>query len=241
MKFKAIIGAAVVLGTMMLASVTAHAATFTAGASNTADSDGRYALPVSVTTTSGESLNGVIIELEYDNTKIEMVEGPNSSYADMGSVCTGGVNVSSTKEKSSKTVGVVAWAAATANPITGGDGNVATVYFKPVNGFTGDATVDVKVQQIAYNATELGSAINGNGKVTVGGTVTFKFGDLDNNGIYTANDYQVLVNWTLDSSLYNDEQKKIADVNGDNVLSADDYTNLINKVLDATYVFPVEK
>ena len=102
MKFKAIIGAAVVLGTMMLASVTAHAATFTAGTSNTADSDGRYALPVSVTTSSSESLNGVIIELEYDNTKIEMVEGPNSSYADMGSVCTGGVNVSSTKEKSSK-------------------------------------------------------------------------------------------------------------------------------------------
>lgn len=226
MKFKAIIGAAVVLGTMMLASVTAHAATFTAGASNTADSDGRYALPVSVTTSSSESLNGVIIELEYDNSKIEMVEGPNSSYADMGSVCTGGVNVSSTKEKSSKTVGVVAWAAATANPITGGDGNVATVYFKPVGDFKGEATVDVKVQQIAYNATELGSATNGNGTVTVGGTVTFKLGDINNNGAVDLDDVSSVSRAYGGIITLTEQEAKAADVTGNGAVDLDDVSEI---------------
>lgn len=238
MKFKAIIGAAVVLGTMMFASVTAHAATFKAGTSSTPESDGSYAIPITVSPdTAGEKLNGVIIEVSGDEN-VELVS-PGSSYATMGTFCTeSGISVSGEKDGA----GVVGWAIGEAKPITDADTELATFYFRPKDAnFKGTADITVTVKQVAYNATALGDAGKEDGAIIVSGTVSVLFGDVDGDEKVTSTDAVLVLRHSNDPTVIAEEYRGAADVDADTKITSTDAVLILRRSNDSTVVFPAEQ
>lgn len=238
MKFKAIIGAAVVLGTMMFASVTAHAATFKAGTSSTPETDGSYAIPITVSPdTAGEKLNGVIIEVSGDEN-VELVS-PGSSYATMGTFCTeSGISVSGEKDGA----GVVGWAIGEAKTITADDTELATFYFQPKDAnFKGTANITVTVKQVAYNATALGDASKEDGAIIVSGTVSVLLGDVDGNGSVNSTDSILVLEAESKDSTAGLAVPEAADVDGVNGVNSTDAVLILKKESDPSYKFPAEQ
>lgn len=220
MKFKTILGAAVALGTIALASVTAHAATFSASKATTANTDGNYEINLSVKGDNAtETLNGYIMKVTYDPEKVAVVQ-PNSlvsdDWSESGSFCKDGVFVSGVTTADSKQTGeaTVAWAVGTAKTIGTSDVDLAKLTFEKKEGFTSGSTpISIELKQLSYTGATLDSATGANaGSITVGGTVIL-YGDADGDGAVTSGDATAVL-----QHLANVEGKTLT---GDNLIAAD--------------------
>ena len=238
MKFKAILGAAVVLGTMMLASVTAHAATFTASRTSTPNSSGNYEINLTATgATADETLNGYIIKVKYDKDKVTVVQPSGDDFAAAGAFCSGSDSVFVadvfTDSSSHQTgEGVVAWAAASPKTI-GTDAALATLHFEKADGFTtGSTDIEITLTQLSYNGTSANDTAGAEkGAITVGGTVII-YGDVDGNGAINSFDASLVMEEAITHTTLTEEQKVRADVDLNNTINSFDASLIMQKVLD---------
>ncbi len=246
MKFKTILGAAVALGTIALASVTAHAATFSASNATTANTDGNYEVNLSVKGDNAtETLNGYIVKVTYDADKVALVQ-PNlesDDWSESGSFCKDGVFVSGVTTADSKQTGeaTVAWAVGTAKTIGTSDVDLAKLTFEKKEGFTSGSTpISIELKQLSYTGATLDSATGANaGSITVGGTVVL-YGDADGDGDVTSNDATIILKHELKPTLTG-EALKASDVDGDGDVTSTDATYVLKYELDNSLVFPALK
>ena len=246
MKFKTILGAAVALGTIALASVTAHAATFSASNATTANTAGNYEINLSVKGDNAtETLNGYIVKVTYDADKVALVQ-PNlesDDWSESGSFCKDGVFVSGVTTADSKQTGeaTVAWAVGTAKTIGTSDVDLAKLTFEKKEGFTSGSTpISIELKQLSYTGATLDSATGANaGSITVGGTVVL-YGDADGDGDVTSNDATIILKHELKPTLTG-EALKASDVDGDGDVTSTDATYVLKYELDNSLVFPALK
>ena len=246
MKFKAILGAAVVLGTMMLASVTAHAATFTASRTSTPNSSGNYEINLTATgATADETLNGYIIKVKYDKDKVTLVQPSGDDFAAAGAFCSGSDSVFVadvfTDSSSHQTgEGVVAWAAASPKTI-GTDAALATLHFEKADGFTtGSTDIEITLTQLSYNGTSANDTAGAEkGAITVGGTLII-YGDVDGDKEVTSTDAVLVLRHSNDPTVIAEEYRAAADVDADNEITSTDAVLILRRSNDPTVVFPAE-
>ena len=245
MKFKAILGAAVVLGTMMFASVTAHAATFSAS-DTTTPTGNNYNVTLSAKgDNASETLNGYIIKVTYDPSKVALVQPDANSddFAAAGAFCEDGVFVSDVfTENSAQTgTGVVAWANGSAKTIGTADTTLATLSFEKKDTFTsGKAEIGIELTQLSYDGTSLDSATGTkNGSITVGGTVVI-YGDVDGDKEVTATDAVLVLRHSNDPTVIANEYLEAADVDADDEITATDAVLILRRSNDPTVEFPAE-
>ncbi len=249
MKFKTILGAAVALGTIALASVTAHAATFSASKATTANTDGNYEVNLSVKGDNAtETLNGYIVKVTYDADKVALVQ-PNlesDDWSESGSFCKDGVFVSGVTTADSKQTGeaTVAWAVGTAKTIGTTDVDLAKLTFEKKEGFTtGSTPISIELTQLSYAGTSLDSATGTNeGSITVSGTVIL-YGDADGDGAVTSGDatrvLQHLAN--VPGKTLTGERLQAADVDGNEGVTSGDATTILKYLAKAISSLPIVK
>jgi hypothetical protein len=239
MKFKTILGAAVALGTIALASVTAHAATFRVGAESlTGDS---VTLPITAEASADNvnSLNGYIIELKYDGTLVDVVSHDDTTtnetlYATQGTGLTGGVFVSgrtsgaNTKEE----VLAVAWANSSAVDLSAEPANIANVEFTLDAGVDKDKIqsipVYITVKQFAPNATTLKSDYQSD--VLYAGSIdlaSILYGDANSDKVVTSSDATAILKYKAGKLVLTEVELKAADVNSDGVVTSSDATTIL--------------
>lgn len=249
MKFKTILGAAVALGTIALASVTAHAATFSASNATTANTDGNYEVNLSVKGDNAtETLNGYIVKVTYDADKVALVQ-PNlesDDWSESGSFCKDGVFVSGVTTADSKQTGeaTVAWAVGTAKTIGTSDVDLAKLTFEKKEGFTSGSTpISIELKQLSYAGTSLDSATGTNeGSITVSGTVIL-YGDADGDGAVTSNDATAILQHLAkeEGKILTGDNLIAADVDGNEGVTSGDATAVLMYLAKAIQSLPIVK
>lgn len=194
MKVKSIVGVLAATAAMSLMCVSAHAATYSAGA-ETAKAGETVSIPVKVAPSDGESsvkVNGYVVEVSYDSTVLTpVVKGTDDLGADCyaTSAVDGGVFVADKVDVADTTTDkiVVGWADAAAKDFTA-ETVLANVDFVINASTTVKSTpIGVKVIQAATDANTLDTTYTvAEGEVTLGSD--FLRGDADGNGVVEGSD-----------------------------------------------------
>ena len=237
MKFKAILGAAVVLGTMMFASVTVHAATtYKVGAVN-GEKGGEVTLPISVVSSDGnDMLNGFIVELKYDATMVLPVQNQNDDDEALLSLygstpLTEGVFVADRLEAGKGTSEeklAIAWAAASNHKVSKTGEVLANVTFKVAENVTADSIpVYITVKQVATDANTLDTTFEASaGSIDL---ASILYGDADGDGLVTSGDATRILQHIakVPGKILEGTQLQAADVDGSEGVTSGDATTIL--------------
>ncbi|MBQ8942735.1 MAG: dockerin type I repeat-containing protein [Firmicutes bacterium] len=250
MKFKTILGAAIALGTIMLASVTAHAATYSAAAvSGGAGQTVLVPITVKADTTSVNTVNGYIIEATYDASLASVVQlgdatnqslitsddadytsqlskAASDDFAVPGTFSNDGVFVSGNLTSGNSGKAVVAWANASAKTVT--DEQTLAYLAFTVADEVGSATeipVTITLKQLSADGTSANDTAN-----TVQGTINLAsvlLGDVNGDGSVTLGDATVIMKHkggVEGFATLTETQQTAADVNLDGAVTLGDAT-----------------
>jgi len=250
MKFKAILGAAVVLGAMMLATVSASAATTYKAGAVKGSKGNTVNVPITAVSSDGtDYINGYIIQLEYDATQVEVQQNQNeddpaggSLYAAAGSTFGDGVFVADrlTEGQGGTTEHLaVAWASASNHKVATTDEALANVSFLVKSNATASSIpVKVTVLQVATDPETLKTNINGvAGKIDLASII---YGDVTGDGKVMINDAAKVAQAVGKTITLTEEEAIAADVSGDGKIQIND-AGLIAQFVGKTITsFPVE-
>jgi hypothetical protein len=266
MKFKTILGAAIALGTIMLASVTAHAATYSAATvSGGAGQTVLVPITVKADNTSVNTVNGYIIEATYDASLASVVQlgdatnqslitsddadytsqlskAASDDFAVPGTFSNDGVFVSGNLTSGNSGKAVVAWANASAKTVT--DEQTLAYLAFTVADEVGSATeipVTITLKQLSAD----GKSANDTAK-TVQGTINLAsvlYGDADGDGAVTSGDatrvLQHLAN--VSGKTLTGERLQAADVDGNEGVTSGDATTILKFLAKAISSLPIVK
>lgn len=195
---KKLFGALVAMGAMVLMAVGVQAATYSAGVAS--PEAGIAEIPVLVTPDEGqtESVNGYVMTLTYDSTKVTpVVAGQDVTgadcYAEAGESFANGVLVSDVvKTEGNNVTLAVAWAAADAVNVDA-QTELANVDFKVAETATGDVPITVAVTALTNDGNELSDTFEvGNGEITIDAE-DFRRGDANGDGNVTSDDASLIL------------------------------------------------
>lgn len=247
---KKLFGALVAVGVMALMAVGVQAATYsaTAGAAPGADGYADVNVMISPDGSEAEAVNGYIIELEYDSSKINpVVAGKDASdadcYAEVGTDFADGVLVADdveTKTNGNMKTLAVSWATADAVNVDTAGTVLADVKFEPTETFTsGSASVDITVVALTSDGEKLATSeeldtINAavaNGSVTISSS-DFELGDVNlSGGAPDITDVTTLyAHVTSIKSITDPEALALANVDGKDGIDITDVTTLYSMV-----------
>lgn len=253
MKFKTLLGAAIALGTIMLASVSAHAATFQVGTESlTGDT---VSLPITaVASGTDDTLNGYIIKLTYDGSKLDVIPGADSTtedpcYATLGTDANlaGGVFVSdrTANVNAAGEVLAVAWAKASPVTLTDSPVTIATVEFALDEGVDkssitdGYLPVEITVEQFAPTDSKVNTGYTDkvSGKINLASVL---LGDVDQNTKVDASDASLALQAGLKLITLTPAQADAGDVDGNSKVDASDASLILQRSLKLITSFPRE-
>jgi hypothetical protein len=250
MKFKAILGAAVVLGAMMFATVTAQAATTYKVGAEKGSKGSQVTLPISVSSDTGsDTLNGFIIKLEYDATQAVPVQNQNGDDEALLSLygstpLTEGVFVSDRLEAGKGTTAenlAVAWAAADKHTVSKDGEVIANVTFDVNENATADSIpVKITVLQVATDDKTLETS----GFTVSAGSIdlaSIVYGDADGNGSLTSYDASVVLQHLSDTTLpWTEAQETASDVDLSGTVNSFDVSLILQALADETFTLPYQ-
>ena len=217
---KKLFGALVAMGAMVLMAVGVQAATYSAGVAN--PEAGIAEIPVMVTPDEGqtESVNGYVMTLTYDSTKVTpVVAGQDVTgadcYAEAGESFANGVLVSDVvKTEGNNVTLAVAWAAADAVNVDA-QTELANVDFKVAETATGDVPITVAVTALTNDGNELSDTFEvGNGEITIDAE-DFRRGDANGDGNVTSDDASLILRSLVNLGTIDSTNELRADANND--------------------------
>lgn len=244
---KKLLGTLVAMGAMVLMAVGVQAATYSAGVA--IPEAGIAEIPVMVTPDEGqtESVNGYVMTLTYDSTKVTpVVAGQDVTgadcYAEAGESFANGVLVSDVvKTEGNNVTLAVAWAGADAVSVDA-QTELANVDFKVADTATGDVPITVAVAALTNDGNseaDIGTITVGNGEITIEAEEIL-YGDVDGDGFVTADDASLIAQHALNLITLNNEYLVNANVDNDSVITADDASLVAQRALNLISQFPIE-
>lgn len=246
MKVKSIVGVLAATAAMSLMCVSAHAATYSAGAV-TSKAGETVSVPVKVAPSEGESsvkVNGYIVEVTYDSAVLTpVVKGTDDLGADRyaTSAVEGGILTADKVDVADTTTDkiVVGWADATAKDFTA-ETILANVEFTINANATVESTpIGVKVVQAATDANTLDTTYTvAEGSVTLG--KAWLYGDVDNNGTVDSYDASLVLKYDLSLLTFTADQIVRGDVDGSGAVDSYDASLILKHDLGLLSKFPVE-
>lgn len=237
---KKLFGALVAMGAMVLMAVGVQAATYSAGV---ASPEAEIAeIPVMVTPDEGqtESVNGYVMTLTYDSTKVTpVVAGQDVTgadcYAEAGESFANGVLVSDVvKTEGNNVTLAVAWAAADAVNVDA-QTELANVDFKVAETATGDVPITVAVTALTNDGNseaDIDTITVGNGEINIDAE-DFLRGDANGDGVVDATDATLIIQSLIGRSEIKSENLEKANANAstDGVIDATDATLIIQSLI----------
>lgn len=237
---KKLFGALVAMGAMVLMAVGVQAATYSAGVAS--PEAGIAEIPVLVTPDEGqtESVNGYVMTLTYDSTKVTpVVAGQDVSgtdcYAEAGESFANGVLVSDVvKTEGNNVTLAVAWAGADAVSVDA-QTELANVDFKVADTATGDVPITVAVAALTNDGNseaDIDTITVGNGEITIDAE-DFLRGDANGDGVVDATDATLIIQSLIGRSEIKSENLEKANANAstDGVIDATDATLIIQSLI----------
>lgn len=237
---KKLFGALVAMGAMVLMAVGVQAATYSAGVAS--PEAGIAEIPVMVTPDEGqtESVNGYVMTLTYDSTKVTpVVAGQDVTgadcYAEAGESFANGVLVSDVvKTEGNNVTLAVAWASADAVSVDA-QAELANVDFKVAETATGDVPITVAVAALTNDGNseaDIDTITVGNGEITIDAE-DFLRGDANGDGVVDATDATLIIQSLIGRSEIKSENLEKANANAstDGVIDATDATLIIQSLI----------
>lgn len=245
---KKLFGALVAMGVTVLMAVGVQAATYSAGV--TSPEAGKAVVPIMVSTVEGEStsVNGYIMQLTYDSTKVEPIvvgQDPTGeeSFAEVGDAFKSGVIVSGILDSGSadKTL-VVAWAGPDSITVDT-EAELAYVTFQVDESATGSVPIYVEVAALTEDGVteaEVEELEVANGEITIDAEDILLYGDINKDTAIDSYDASLaLQHYSV--PLLTAEEIEIGDVNDDGVVDSYDASLILQRYSDGSLVFPVEQ
>ncbi len=233
---KKLFGALVAMGAMVLMAVGVQAATYSAGVAS--PEAGIAEIPVLVTPDEGqtESVNGYVMTLTYDSTKVTpVVAGQDVTgadcYAEAGESFANGVLVSDVvKTEGNNVTLAVAWAAADAVNVDA-QTELANVDFKVAETATGDVPITVAVTALTNDGNELSDTFEvGNGEITIDAE-DFRRGDANGDGNVTSDDASLILRSLVNLGTIDSTNELRADANNDGDITSDDASLILRSLV----------
>lgn len=243
MKFKTLLGAMVALGTIMLASVTAHAATYEAATVN-GTAGQRVVVPVTVAPSgSADTVNGYIFDVTYDKDSVDIVqpsehatEFPDLSatftaagdeFAAPAGICAeNGVFVGGKVDAGHA---VFAWANASALDIDAKQ-NIAYLVFDVPATAADDIDITIAIKQLSVDGTSANDTATANdGKIKFG-SAGYLLGDPTLDGLINVNDVNAMKLHILGTKILVGDAFSAGDMDLSGVINVND-VNLIKKLI----------
>ena len=233
---KKLFGALVAMGAMVLMAVGVQAATYSAGVAS--PEAGIAEIPVMVTPDEGqtESVNGYVMTLTYDSTKVTpVVAGQDVTgadcYAEAGESFANGVLVSDVvKTEGNNVTLAVAWAAADAVNVDA-QTELANVDFKVAETATGDVPITVAVTALTNDGNELSDTFEvGNGEITIDAE-DFRRGDANGDGNVTSDDASLILRSLVNLGTIDSTNELRADANNDGDITSDDASLILRSLV----------
>ena len=245
---KKLFGALVAMGAMVLMAVGVQAATYSAGVAS--PEAGIAEIPVMVTPDEGqtESVNGYVMTLTYDPTKVTpVVAGQDVTgadcYAEAGESFANGVWVSDVvKTEGNNVTLAVAWAGADAVNV-GAQAELANVDFKVAETATGDVPITVAVTALTNDGNseaDIDTITVGNGEITIDAE-DILYGDADGNGRVTGTDASLVAQHVANIITLDSKYLTQADVDGNGRVTGTDASLIAQYVANIIDTFPVEQ
>ncbi len=236
---KKLFGALVAMGAMVLMAVGVQAATYSAGVAN--PEAGIAEIPVMVTPDEGqtESVNGYVMTLTYDSTKVTpVVAGQDVTgadcYAEAGESFANGVLVSDVvKTEGNNVTLAVAWASADAVNVDA-QAELANVDFKVAETATGDVPITVAVAALTNDGNseaDVDTITVGNGEITIDAE-DFLRGDANGDGVVDIRDAARVSQYLLNMATIENENLGKADANADNAVDIRDAARISQYLLN---------
>ena len=234
---KKLFGALVAMGAMVLMAVGVQAATYSAGVAS--PEAGIAEIPVLVTPDEGqtESVNGYVMTLTYDSTKVTpVVAGQDVTgadcYAEAGESFANGVLVSDVvKTEGNNVTLAVAWAAADAVNVDA-QTELANVDFKVAETATGDVPITVAVTALTNDGNELSDTFEvGNGEITIDAE-DFRRGDANGDGNVTSDDASLILRSLVNLGTIDSTNELRADANNDGDITSDDASLILRSLVN---------
>ena len=213
-----------------------QAATYSAGVAN--PEAGIAEIPVMVTPDEGqtESVNGYVMTLTYDSTKVTpVVAGQDVTgadcYAEAGESFANGVLVSDVvKTEGNNVTLAVAWAAADAVNVDA-QTELANVDFKVAETATGDVPITVAVTALTNDGNELSDTFEvGNGEITIDAE-DFRRGDANGDGNVTSDDASLILRSLVNLGTIDSTNELRADANNDGDITSDDASLILRSLV----------
>lgn len=235
---KKLFGALVAVGVMALMAVGVQAATYSAGV---ASPEAEIAeIPVMVTPDEGqtESVNGYVMTLTYDSTKVTpVVAGQDVSgtdcYAEAGESFANGVLVSDVvKTEGNNVTLAVAWAGADAVNVDA-QTELANVDFKVADTATGDVPITVAVAALTNDGNseaDIDTITVGNGEITIDAE-DFLRGDANGDGNVDSTDAALILQSLVDLNVIEEENRLKADANADSGIDSTDAALILQSLV----------
>lgn len=235
---KKLFGALVAMGAMVLMAVGVQAATYSAGVAS--PGAGIAEIPVMVTPEEGqtESVNGYVMTLTYDSTKVTpVVAGQDVTgadcYAEAGESFANGVLVSDVvKTEGNNVTLAVAWASADAVNVDA-QAELANVDFKVAETATGDVPITVAVTALTNDGNseaDIDTITVGNGEITIDAE-DFLRGDANGDGVVDGRDSALIEQSLVSLGSILDENKLRADANNDSTIDARDAALIVQSLV----------
>lgn len=235
---KKLLGTLVAVGAMALMAVGVQAATYSAGVAS--PEAGIAEIPVLVTPDEGqtESVNGYVMTLTYDSTKVTpVVAGQDVTgadcYAEAGESFANGVLVSDVvKTEGNNVTLAVAWASADAVNVDA-QAELANVDFKVAETATGDVPITVAVTALTNDGNseaDIDTITVGNGEITIDAE-DFLRGDANGDGVVDGRDSALIEQSLVSLGSILDENKLRADANNDSTIDARDAALIVQSLV----------